>query len=225
LKVDLPGLLALIQGSEVEDSDWRAAILSAQTKPGVTEGQDGVTPERVDLTMELASYDHPGPQSWRITCHDTYDALIHLDEGGDLQLRTDHPLLWRFTMPELELYFRRLDQTNAVAALGAIYATHMRLTNGWLELGDLLNANVAVETLLSGVAGLLATGPKRLIEAFSAELAEHGYEPSTIAREHRRSVALSSGAFAVRTFDPDCAALTIGSSYVVGRLFSAERSA
>lgn len=220
---DLPGLLALT-GRVGEDSEWSVAILSAETKPGITEGPEGAFPWRVDLAVELRSHDEPGTQLWTISCQDNYDALIHFDDAVGLQLLTDHALLWRYTMPELELYFRRLDQANAATVLGEIYATHMRLTNGWVQLSDLLNPEVAADTLLSGPGGLLATGPKRLIEAFSQVLSAHGYEHSTLAREHRRSVALSSGSFAVRTFQPDCAALTIGSSYVVGRRFSAERS-
>lgn len=95
--------------------------------------------------------------------------------------------------------------------IGCLYAEHVSRMHGWVSFSAYLNGALPLPKLLAAQTGMLARGPRPLIEAYRAVLEGSG---------HRCNVL--SGEPAVGNSVEGPYGLILGSSYVVASAFEAE---
>lgn len=104
-----------------------------------------------------------------------------------------------------------------VAVVGALWAAHREVVGTWIPFGQHLNvfdANAPVTSLLETGGGVLAAGPRALLQAYADVLQSHGLETRFLG-----TYRLGLG----EPERPDVAVLLFGMSYVIGAGFSARR--
>lgn len=154
-------------------------------------------------------------RSATVNCRFVLDYRLQGGEDGALEHVTDveHPLLARYVDLHAELFFNgaaeRLDEL-----LGALWRAHRDACGEWIGAHAYLRPQV-----LSDGHGLLASGPRLLLDRYAGVLARHGIEPSVIG--DRPVQEWRGGKWQPRLRPPE--ALVFGRSFVVADAFSAER--
>jgi hypothetical protein len=78
----------------------------------------------------------------------------------------DHPLLWRHNEEHAEAYFSS-EPSNPIEIVGRLYEAHEQLFGGWRRLDEYLHAD---SVMLAGGHGLLARGPKQVVNGYLAAI-------------------------------------------------------
>lgn len=128
----------------------------------------------IELDVELRLADAP-EQHWRVECHDAVSCSSTGDRSNNgIVVCDDHPLLWPYTMPKIELFFhgKRIDDVNGV--VGCLYAAHHETVGEWFPFGTFFNNGPTrpIQRLLEGGFGSFAAGPQELMLAYRRVLEE-----------------------------------------------------
>ena len=139
--------------------------------------------ERLELTLSLEFEMSELPaQLWRIDCLQFRELRVVGGHCGCLDIERDHPLLWPYAGPHIQLSFRGRTGDPA-PLLGELWEAHETVTGSWLELREFLNPNLTARDLLASGSGILAEGPRRLLEVYATVLARHSIDVSWVG-EH-----------------------------------------
>jgi hypothetical protein len=170
------------------------------------------TGTRCELGLRLWRAGMAPPERWTVTCEIVDDYRLLAAPCSELRLADQHVLLERYTAPAARLSFRG-QPPSVPDAVGALAEAHWRHAGDWLSLDTFLNPQVEVAELLAAGIGVLAEGPRPLLEAYSVALRRHGVDASVIASETTSRRASTS---------PPRRALLLTPSYIVGAGFEAE---
>lgn len=114
---------------------------------------------------------------WTIRAVDHRDNRITLGQAGGFLLKNDRPLLWRFSDFQCELYFNGKCK-NPVNLIADLFRLETDLFRGYQSFGASLNGEIF--KLLDAGHGLLAKGPKKLLEKYAQHLEEYSIDHSVI---------------------------------------------
>lgn len=157
-------------------------------------------------------------QAWAVTCHDIRDSSVAREWAHDLSLTDEHPLLLGYQYPHATLAFRgRAAQTQS--AVGALWLAHASVTQGWIPFGRYLNPWVELGDLLASGSGVLADGPRPLLERYAAALSDQQVD-TTVFKERPAKRYVDQEWRAERD---DIAALVVGRTYLIGADFDVKR--
>ena len=116
-------------------------------------------------------------QKWKVTCNDFHDYRFILDFVDDINLFSDHVLLWETNQKQCELYYRG-SITDRNELIGALYNKHKEIMRGWIDLDHFINQKL--DWLFQGELGLVATGPNELINEYKKIFEERSLSASII---------------------------------------------
>lgn len=134
--------------------------------------------EELTILFTVSLYDtHDEIQKWKVTCIDFLDYRFTLDFVDDINLFTDHVLLWETNQEQCELYYRGTI-TDRNELVGALYNKHKEITSGWIDFDHYINQKL--DWLFQGELGLVATGPKELINEYKKIFKERSLSVSTL---------------------------------------------
>lgn len=188
---------------------------------------DAVEIDRDTLSLTLRIV---GPQGqtarWELQASGHREHRIGLGWCSSIAIANDHPLLWSYLERHASLYFS--DAPHDVAeTIGTLWQVHQQETQGSIPFARFMNRLVRLDNLLSSGAGLLASGPERLLRAYGQVLE---------ARKIRWSIA---GSHAPKYWSPageshrtgaawtvenaQLQVLTLGGSYIIAVEFAASR--
>lgn len=112
---------------------------------------------------------------------------VHLTTFHNCGLRVyreDHPALDQYTDPHDVLSFSAA-AADANRVVGQLWAAHCRAADDWIPFDRYIHRAPDLGSLLSSRSGILAEGPRFLLEAYAAVLDENGCKPSTITGHER----------------------------------------
>ncbi|MCL6600816.1 MAG: hypothetical protein K6T81_19080 [Alicyclobacillus macrosporangiidus] len=145
-------------------------------------------------------------QEWTIECTDLIDYNLTLDFIDDINVYTDHVLLWSKNTEHCQLFFKGKPD-NPYEVVGALYAKHEEVTNGWIKFDTFLNGLVSVDKLLSRGNGLFAEGPEELLKSYKSVLENFMVSTSMLPSKHD-------------THREQYQVMVFGKSYVVAKGFT-----
>lgn len=128
------------------------------------------------ISLSADEYLEPRDSTWIVTSTTLLACRIGDPQQDALQITEDHPVLWEFSERAGALYFR-LPPKNPKAAVADLVQCHLRLCDHWIDMDRFMRSGMWIEDLLKAGNGLIARGPKPLLEAYLPVLAEHGCEP------------------------------------------------
>jgi len=176
----------------------------------------------ISLQMQIVvSVNGTKEDTWILSCKNVLAQSLIREGMFSLQLVDDHPILWEFRQVNASAFFRGIP-SNRDACVGALYAAHRRTVGFWINFGSQLNNSSRISELLETGDGLLAIGPIALLNAYREALAPYGVDVSIVG-EHRAHYW--DGNVRKRLTDENVMALLLGSSYLVGIGFTAEKQA
>lgn len=155
-------------------------------------------------------------QAWEITIGDKSDHQISLGFADFIELKDDHPLLWKYSSRQGELYFSG-ETPDPEKVFMKLFELHFSLFEGYIPIDSFLNTRTFFPNIFGRTSGLMAKGPKRILEQISDILVLHGFKTSIIGRD----CYWKEGKPVANPIDDKV--LFIGSSYIVGRAFEFKR--
>jgi hypothetical protein len=171
----------------------------------------------IDVSLHLFR-ENLSPSDWTIRCSFVIDYRFEAGSIDSIEHVTDaqHPLLARYLDLHASLFFNGAVERPA-DLIGALLVEHRDRCGNWTSLDSHLQDNA--DAALAGGNGLLASGPRELLERYAAVLERHGLEPSIVGG--RPFDEFRDGKRQPRTRPVE--ALLLGSSFVVADSFSAKR--
>ena len=133
---------------------------------------------QVDFTLSFGSYDIP-KQAWRIDIKEIKKEKIIIEWASYPVIYSDHCLLYDFLDNYSELYFNS-KADNPERLFIDLYKTHVERCDKWIDFGVYINAPEGIEKLCDSDSGLLASGPKRILEQYGKCLKIHGVKTKFI---------------------------------------------
>ncbi|MCD9016719.1 hypothetical protein [Parachryseolinea silvisoli] len=112
-------------------------------------------------------------RSWTITTKNLRKSEINMDWGGSITLEESHCLLSEFNQLQSSLYFEG-DAANPEVIFHKLYRIHGKKYGDWIRFGCYFNGGLDLVKLLSSRNGLLAQGPKDILEAYARVLTTPG---------------------------------------------------
>lgn len=109
---------------------------------------------------------------WRVEAIGHRENRIGFEYGENIQVVTDHPLLWQFTDLQASLYYEG-QCSNPEKLFYDMYRVHVGLYGTYVPFGKFLYISDFMR-LRQGRGGLLAKGPKRLLTYFAQCLEDAG---------------------------------------------------
>jgi hypothetical protein len=173
------------------------------------------TGEDAQLQLAVRTPDQPNACSiWRIVGCGLREC--HIEERfGEFEFHEDdHVLIRKHAEPICELFFNGKPR-DAPGVVGRLWSAHEGVAKGWIPFGSYLNPEVELSELISLGFGMLARGPKFMIDAYSNVLGDAGMNPNPSAA---RSPKLRRNNAWVELAEP-LAVLIIGTSFVVAESF------
>jgi len=171
----------------------------------------------IDVSLHLVRENLPS-SDWTIRCSFVLDYRFEDGSINSIEHVTgdDHPLLARYVDLHASLFFSGAVD-NPSDLIGSLLAEHRDRCGTWTSLDSHLQANAAAA--LAGGNGLLASGPRTLLERYATVLERYGLEPSIVGGMPFQE--LRGGKRQPRTRPAE--ALLLGSSFVVADSFTAKR--
>jgi len=157
-------------------------------------------------------------QNWQVRCSQVRGYRFTEAPVSSLQLASDHPLLLPFTEPHVQLSFRGQAPV-PMAAVGTLWNTHEQATEGWIQLPHFLNPNLPLLQLIASGSGILAEGPRLLLDQYAKALEPHGLEFTRVGE--RAPKRWEGGRWQAEPSGLEV--LLFGDSFVIGQGFTAER--
>jgi len=181
-------LTKIIESTDYVDYDCRVRNIDCSTEPLTAQFSVNDTESSDKIIIEMS------------VVGKTDFFIISNDNTSFSHLELDHPLLWRFSDIQRDLYIK--GQTKLIKELGFdLCAIHQSLFGGYIPF-DLNILNV-----LSNGHGLFQKGPQTLLKMYADKLNEFGIETSIIGNSQLD-----------KTLKP-LKILFLGGSYFIGREF------
>jgi hypothetical protein len=132
--------------------------------------------DEIVLTVEVSNSIRP-TETWQLKCHDVRNASLVRVAGVYAKLDQRHQLLLPYTEPFVELYFRG-SCADAHSVVGQLLQVHREVVGDWFEFMHFINpsARAALTKLFEGGFGMLAAGPRSLIECYAQVLQRNGLD-------------------------------------------------
>ncbi|MDC9820814.1 hypothetical protein ABRQ07_13580 [Pectobacterium polonicum] len=130
---------------------------------------------RYDEQNHCSVYCEP-PESYLrhfiIYCYGVAEHDIQPASSGELTFTDRHPLLWDYNTQKGGLYYSTATTTSSYELLGRIWAAHQHLLSDWRPMSRYINTYRHQGELIFGNDGngLLANGPKPLLDAYQHAL-------------------------------------------------------
>ncbi|ACX86786.1 hypothetical protein F6Q07_18785 [Pectobacterium parmentieri] len=107
-----------------------------------------------------------------ICCYDVVEHDIHPTSSGELTFTDQHPLLWDYNAQKGGLYYSTAATASSYELLGRIWSVHQHLLGDWRPMSNYINTYKHQDEPIFGNDGngLLANGPKPLLEAYQQAL-------------------------------------------------------
>ena len=143
----------------------------------------------VDYTNELIIYfqcddwkDYEVSKKFKITCNTVLESEVQPSPSGEIVFTEEHQLLWKHTEPHGYLYYTS-EPESRYEILGRIWEAHEKAFGGWRPLTEYANTYNTGQFIefCSGGNGLLAQGPKPLLELYQQAIdgkVQTNYVPS-----------------------------------------------
>jgi hypothetical protein len=184
-------LLRIDASEEIEEESASFAVTGVR--------HEGTSTGRKDVILTMAFRTHADPPAEHVVEIRGVGAVGQRTVLGPLDsaiaLVDDHPLLWSCLWPDESLFFADSPK-DAFVLRGELEVTHGRLTNGLLPFA------VSAPDVLAGAGGIVARGPRPLLDAYAEVLIRHGVRPSAMTGTRRPGVwwALVVPTFPEQTF-------------------------
>ena len=153
-------------------------------------------------------------RAFEVRCAEVRSSRVIGQVCEDAALYEEHPLLLPYREPQVRLSFRgRPAEPRLLVA--DLWNCHQALLAEWVSFMAFLSPQMPLQELLAAGSGILAEGPRSVLEAYAEILAGHGLESSLLAE--RPSVRWTATGW-----QPERADLQVfvaGESYVVGAGF------
>jgi hypothetical protein len=171
-----------------------------------------------DLLLDVRTGDEKQPrQAWHVHCADFRASRLIVAWVDEADLTADHPVLLPYTQPHAQLGFHGRPAHSRLV-LADLWEAHRAVTDLWHPFEAFFNPVPLVELLASNT-GLLAEGPRSLMERYADVLRAHGIEPSLFGE--RPALRWLDGAWQPEF--PNLYAFILGKSFVVGAGFEVQR--
>lgn len=156
---------------------------------------------------------------WLVKCIDVISYSISDAYGGGLNYHEDdHPAIAQFTDPQVMLHFNGRAKS-APRLIIDLWDVHRKVADDWISFETYINNGSKLSELISGGYGLLANGPKFLINEYETVLKNHSIRSSrTKEVPHKRWVETK--------FEPiikPVSMIHFGESFIVAKTFEAEK--
>ena len=152
----LAPLLQVVGTGEFEDEVYWLNLVGVRSSDG-------------DVMLDLELYhQEASPERWQLHCHETrfvrFQGSFH---RVGFEIFGEHVVLMPHLEPRSELYFSS-SPNDADAVVGRLLETHRGFVGDWLPFFSYFNSSAAypLSRLLAGGHGLLADGPKPLVEKY-----------------------------------------------------------
>ncbi|MBC9913997.1 hypothetical protein [Chitinophaga varians] len=132
----------------------------------------------IAITVNAEEVD-PFTQHWEVVVDGYVKSSCTRRYFDGLYWNDDHPLLWEYTEESGSLYFNGA-AADVPALFMDLWEAHQEETEGWLSFDQYIGKD-RIGALKHG-AGLLATGPVRLLQVYAACLDRQGISYSIIGR-------------------------------------------
>ena len=116
---------------------------------------------------------------WRIKTVQYRSSRISLDAASSIELSNDDPLLWYYSDKQCSIYFKGYCSDTDKLFLD-LYRVHNSIFNGLLNFEETLNQPSNFDSLIQSKNGLLANGPRKLLEKYATVLDKHKMQYSII---------------------------------------------
>jgi hypothetical protein len=116
---------------------------------------------------------------WTIKTIQYRSSKISLDKASSIKISSDEPLLWYYSDKHCSLYFNGSCSDTGNLFLD-LYRLHNSLFYGLLNFEDTLNQPYNFDNLIQSKNGLLAIGPRKLLEKYATILDRYNIQHSII---------------------------------------------
>ena len=116
---------------------------------------------------------------WIIKTVQFRSSRISFDPASSIEILNDDPILWSYSDKQCSLYFNGSCSDTDKLFL-ELYRVHNSIFNGLLNFEDTLNQPYDFESLIQSKNGLLANGPRKLLEKYATVLDRHNIKYSII---------------------------------------------
>jgi hypothetical protein len=106
---------------------------------------------------------------FEITCTQYIESSLNVGGFSDMQITDTHPLLFKYSLPHIALYFS-VKPNNPHEIVGRLYEAHKESYQEWRPFSDCIHENLI--DVLCGGFGLLAQGPKVIMEAYKNSVSD-----------------------------------------------------
>jgi hypothetical protein len=158
-------------------------------------------------------------QKWEVDCAGVREFVICNSFIDNLYVETEHPVLLMFNEPYAQLYFYSVP-TNIPEVMGDLFIRHVEVFGNWIPFARFLNRRPGgLPDLLKMHSGMLADGPRTMIEKYASVLTAHGIGHSV------RPTQLPRVLDGAKWQEPatNAKALILGGAYVVADSFDPKR--
>lgn len=113
-------------------------------------------------------------RKFSITCHGVIESDVQPDFSGYIAFTDEHQLLWSHNEPQGYLYYSS-EADNQYELLGKLWEINEMIYGGWRHIKDFVNTSNAGHMIefCKGSNGLLAQGPKPLLDEFQKTASKH----------------------------------------------------
>lgn len=116
---------------------------------------------------------------WIIKTVQFRSSRISFDPASSIEISNDDPLLWYYSDKQCSIYFNGSCNDTDKLFLD-LYRVHNSIFNGQLNFEETLNQPYNFDSLIQSKNGLLASGPKKLLEKYAPALSRHNIQYSII---------------------------------------------
>jgi hypothetical protein len=156
---------------------------------------------------------------WLVKCVDVISYVITDAYGGGLNYHEDdHPAITQFTDPQVMLHFKGRAKS-APKLIIDLWDVHKKVADDWIPFETYINNSRKLQELISGGYGLLADGPRFLIDEYERVLKNHSIRPS-------RTKEVPYKRWIENRFEPiikPVAMIHFGESFIIAKKFEAEK--
>ncbi len=156
--------------------------------------------------------------TWKISTKSIRDYFIVNPFGTLSYYESDHILLKLKKDDNVSLYFKG-KPSNAYALIGKLFLAHQELCQKWIPFDKFLNSIAHIHYLLEGGHGLLAEGPKILLDKYAEVLVNENIEVSNL---NSRPAKRWNGNNWIEEKSP-LSILILGESYFIAEKFESKR--
>lgn len=116
---------------------------------------------------------------WTIKTERYRSSRISLEAASSIKIIIDNPLLWYYSDKQSSIYFKGFCNDTDKLFLD-LYRAHNSIFDGLQNFEETLNQPYNFDSLIQSKNGLLASGPRKLLEKYANVLDSHNIQYSII---------------------------------------------